>query len=139
MVYSPYGQTNHMAITIPKRHKIIWKSTVQFYDLRKYIIHLSILKQLCKLPLHLPIPYPNPLLPPNLQNFVTQIREILYKGKDQIAWKQLRRPEGSQPSDMQQFILILVICIFLNLLSCLPFGLQTGFSRFSKLAESSPV
>ena len=31
---------------------------------------------------------------------------------------------------MQQFILILVICIVLNLLSCLPFGLQTDFSCF---------
>ena len=40
---------------------------------------------------------------------------------------------------MKQFILILVFCILLNLLSCLPFGLQTGFSTFSTLAEPSPV
>ena len=57
-----------------------------------------------------------------------QIREILYKGKDQIAWKQLWRPEGRQLSDMQQFVFILVNSKLLNLLSCLPIGLQTGYS-----------
>ena len=66
------------------------------------------------------------------------IREILYKGKDQIAWKQLWRPEGRQLSDMQQFILISVICILLNLLSCLPFGFQTGFSSFFEARWAFP-
>ena len=28
------------------------------------------------------------------------LREILYKGKNQIAWKQLRRPEGRQLSNL---------------------------------------
>ena len=40
---------------------------------------------------------------------------------------------------MQNFVLIIVTDILLNLLSCLPFGLQTGFSSFLKLAEPSPV
>ena len=39
---------------------------------------------------------------------------------------------------MQQFFFITVNSILLNLLSCLPFGLQTGFSSFLKLAELSP-
>ena len=57
-------------------------------------------------------------------------REILYKGNDQIAWKQLWRPEGRQLSDLQQFFLIIVNRILLNLLICLLVGLQTGFSSF---------
>ena len=32
----------------------------------------------------------------------------MYKGKDQIAKKQLFRPEGRQLSDMQQFVFIIV-------------------------------
>ena len=31
-------------------------------------------------------------------------REILYKGKDQIAWKQLWRPEGRQLNNMHKFV-----------------------------------
>ena len=58
------------------------------------------------------------------------------EGSDSI---QLWRPEGSQFSDMQEFVFIVVNSILLNLLSCLPFGLQTGFSSFLKLAEPSPV
>ena len=62
-------------------------------------------------------------------------REILYKREDQIAWKQRWRPQGRQLSEMQELILIVVNCILLNLLSYLPFGLQTGFSSFSEIAE----
>ena len=63
----------------------------------------------------------------------SRVREILYKGKDQIARKQLWRPEERQLSNTQQFVFIVVNSTLLNVLSCLPFGLQTGFSRFSKL------
>ena len=65
-------------------------------------------------------------------SFVSIAMEILYKGMDQIAWKQLWRPEGSHLSDMQQFIFIIVNSILLNWLGCLPFGLQTSFSSYSK-------
>ena len=40
---------------------------------------------------------------------------------------------------MQQFVFNFVNSILLNLLSCLPFGLQTGISSFLELAEPSPV
>ena len=69
---------------------------------------------------------------------VRNIREILYKRKNQTALKQLRRPKGRQLSEIQQFVFILLNSILLNLLSCLPFGFPTGFSSFSKLAEPSP-
>ena len=62
--------------------------------------------------------------------------EILYKGKDQIAWKQLWRPEGRQLSDMQQFFFIMENSILLNVSSCLPFGLLTGFSSFFKASSA---
>ena len=42
------------------------------------------------------------------------VREILYKGKDQIAWKQLWRPKGRQFSNMKQFVFIIVSSILLN-------------------------
>ena len=79
----------------------------------------------------------SPLL--ELSIVMGKTREIYYKGKDQKALKLLWRPEGRQPSDMQQFVFIKVNSILLSLLSCLPFGLQTGFSSFSKPAEPSPV
>ena len=66
-------------------------------------------------------------------------REISFNGKDQIAWKHLWNPEGRQLSDIKQFVFIIVNIILLNLLSCLPFGIQTGFSSFSELDEPSPV
>ena len=45
--------------------------------------------------------------------------------------------KGRQLSNMQQYVFIIVNSILLHFLSCLPFGLQTGFSSFSKLAELS--
>ena len=36
----------------------------------------------------------------------------LIQGKDQIAWKQLRRPEGRQLSDMQQCVFLQVFPVF---------------------------
>ena len=58
---------------------------------------------------------------------------------EEEACKQLWRPEGRQLSDVQKLVLIIVNCIPLNLLSCLPCGLQTGFYSFSKIPEPSPV
>ena len=48
-------------------------------------------------------------------------------------------PEGNQLIELKQFVFVKVKSILLNLLSCLPFGLQTDFSSFSKTAEHSLV
>ena len=42
------------------------------------------------------------------------------------------RSDGRQLSDMQQFVFNIVNSILPNVLSSLPFGLQTGFSSFFK-------
>ena len=42
-------------------------------------------------------------------------------------------------TELKQFVFVKVKSILLGLLSCLPFGLQTGFPSFSKTAEHSPV
>ena len=70
---------------------------------------------------------------------VNSVREILYRGKDQVAWKQLWRPEGRQLSDLQQFVFIIVNSMLLILLNYLHYGIQTGFSSFLKVGEPSPV
>ena len=43
---------------------------------------------------------------------------------------ELWRPKGTQLSNIKQFVFIVVSSILLNFFSCLPFGLQTGFSSF---------
>ena len=63
----------------------------------------------------------------------------LIQGEGSDSLKTALEIKGRQLGDMQQSVFIIVNSILVNLLSCLPFGLQTGFSSFPKLAEPSPV